>query len=197
MSCTYFPSVTPSSNPYFFFCFVLLIGWLLVSFFTLMVGLSLAEICSAFPTSGGLYVWTTRLCSAAWAPIASWTVGYTNWLGLVRLSRQQHKKSKSKHVERNCGNSCCCFYGLSSYSSCSSTTTTISTSFLAFLFSLDDIFFLLSFSPPLSVCLSASLCCLPISCFFFVSLAFDEECNTHVLLVKLCIHRRATEKRNC
>ncbi|KAF9924681.1 hypothetical protein FBU30_005400 [Linnemannia zychae] len=48
-----------------------------------MVGLSLAEICSAFPTSGGLYVWTTRLCSAAWAPIASWTVGYTNWLGLV------------------------------------------------------------------------------------------------------------------
>ncbi|KAG0290018.1 hypothetical protein BGZ97_006294 [Linnemannia gamsii] len=59
-------------------------GWLLVSFFTLMVGLSLAEICSAFPTSGGLYVWTTRLCSAAWAPIASWTVGYTNWLGLVR-----------------------------------------------------------------------------------------------------------------
>ncbi|KAF9088214.1 hypothetical protein BGX23_007554 [Mortierella sp. AD031] len=58
-------------------------GWLLVNFFTLMVGLSLAEICSAFPTSGGLYVWTTRLCSAAWAPIASWTVGYTNWLGLV------------------------------------------------------------------------------------------------------------------
>lgn len=48
-----------------------------------MVGLSLAEICSAFPTSGGLYVWTTRLCSARWAPIASWTVGYTNWLGLV------------------------------------------------------------------------------------------------------------------
>ncbi|KAK3842105.1 MAG: APC amino acid permease [Linnemannia gamsii] len=57
-------------------------GWLLVSFFTLMVGLSLAEICSAFPTSGGLYVWTTLLCSADWAPIASWIVGYTNWLGL-------------------------------------------------------------------------------------------------------------------
>jgi len=67
------------------------VGWLLVSFFTLMVGLSLAEICSAFPTSGGLYVWTTRLCSAAWAPIASWTVGYTNWLGLVCRRQQQQR----------------------------------------------------------------------------------------------------------
>ncbi|KAG0330419.1 hypothetical protein BG000_011717 [Podila horticola] len=55
-------------------------GWLLVSFFTLMIGLSLAEICSAFPTTGGLYFWTTRLASADWVPLASWVVGYTNWL---------------------------------------------------------------------------------------------------------------------
>ncbi|KAG0023194.1 hypothetical protein BGZ81_008206 [Podila clonocystis] len=61
-------------------------GWLLVSFFTLMIGLSLAEICSAFPTTGGLYFWTTRLASAGWVPLASWVVGYTNWLGLVRFA---------------------------------------------------------------------------------------------------------------
>ncbi|KAG0018169.1 hypothetical protein BGZ81_010352 [Podila clonocystis] len=55
-------------------------GWLLVSFFTMFVGLSLAEICSAFPTTGGLYFWTIRLASAEWVPLASWIVGYTNWL---------------------------------------------------------------------------------------------------------------------
>ncbi|KAF9948816.1 hypothetical protein BGZ65_007798, partial [Modicella reniformis] len=36
-------------------------GWLVVSLFTLAVGLSLAEICSAFPTTGGLYFWTIKI----------------------------------------------------------------------------------------------------------------------------------------
>ncbi|KAK5828179.1 amino acid/polyamine transporter I [Linnemannia elongata] len=69
-------------------------GWLAVSVFTLMVGLSLAEICSAYPTTGGLYFWTikilegrvingVRVGSPDWVPLASWVVGYTNWLGLV------------------------------------------------------------------------------------------------------------------
>lgn len=79
-----------SSNSLFLFLLSssreLFLGWLLVSFFTLMIGLSLAEICSAFPTTGGLYFWTTRLASADWVPLASWVVGYTNWLGLVRNS---------------------------------------------------------------------------------------------------------------
>ncbi|KAG0269934.1 hypothetical protein DFQ27_001483 [Actinomortierella ambigua] len=57
-------------------------GWPIVAFFTLMVGLSLAEICSAFPTTGGLYFWTTKLASADWVPVASWMTGYFNWLGL-------------------------------------------------------------------------------------------------------------------
>lgn len=65
-----------------------------MSAFTLMVGLSLAEICSAYPTTGGLYFWTikilegrvingVRVGSPDWVPLASWVVGYTNWLGLV------------------------------------------------------------------------------------------------------------------
>ncbi|KAH7058500.1 amino acid/polyamine transporter I [Linnemannia elongata] len=72
-------------------------GWLAVSVFTLMVGLSLAEICSAYPTTGGLYFWTikilegrvingVRVGSPDWVPLASWVVGYTNWLGLFLAS---------------------------------------------------------------------------------------------------------------
>ncbi|KAG0303586.1 hypothetical protein BGZ97_001832 [Linnemannia gamsii] len=60
-------------------------GWLAVSVFTLMVGLSLAEICSAYPTTGGLYFWTikilegrvingVRVGSPDWVPLASWVV---------------------------------------------------------------------------------------------------------------------------
>ncbi|KAG0206073.1 hypothetical protein BGX28_002432 [Mortierella sp. GBA30] len=69
-------------------------GWLVVSFFTMAIGLSLAEICSAYPTTGGLYFWTIKILegrvingvavgSPDWVPLASWVVGYTNWLGLV------------------------------------------------------------------------------------------------------------------
>ncbi|ORZ12458.1 amino acid transporter [Lobosporangium transversale] len=72
-------------------------GWLVVSMFTLLVGLSLAEICSAYPTTGGLYFWTIKILegrvingvkvgSPDWVPLASWIVGYTNWLGLVAIA---------------------------------------------------------------------------------------------------------------
>ncbi|KAI8081999.1 amino acid permease-domain-containing protein [Gilbertella persicaria] len=36
-------------------------GWILVSVFTFGVGLSLAEICSAYPITGGLYIWVSKL----------------------------------------------------------------------------------------------------------------------------------------
>lgn len=55
-------------------------GWPLVSFFTLCVALSMAEICSAYPTSGALYFWAAKLAGERWAPLASWVS-----LGLVRL----------------------------------------------------------------------------------------------------------------
>ncbi|KAF9426611.1 hypothetical protein BGZ76_002678 [Entomortierella beljakovae] len=69
-------------------------GWLTVSLFTLAVGASLAEICSAYPTTGGLYFWTIKILegrvingvqvgSPSWVPLASWVVGYTNWLVAV------------------------------------------------------------------------------------------------------------------
>jgi len=36
-------------------------GWLLVAFFVMFIGLGMAEICSTFPTAGGLYFWTAKL----------------------------------------------------------------------------------------------------------------------------------------
>lgn len=36
-------------------------GWLLVSTANLLLGLVLAEICSSYPTSGGVYFWAHRL----------------------------------------------------------------------------------------------------------------------------------------
>ncbi|KAM0945887.1 putative amino acid/polyamine transporter I [Dioscorea sansibarensis] len=53
-------------------------GWLIAGAFTLMVGLSMAEICSAFPTSGGLYYWSAKLCGGQWGPFASWITGWFN-----------------------------------------------------------------------------------------------------------------------
>ncbi|XP_078428382.1 amino-acid permease BAT1 homolog [Wolffia australiana] len=56
-------------------------GWLVVSFFTMTVGLSMAEICSSYPTSGGLYYWSARLAGKEWAPFASWITGWFNIVG--------------------------------------------------------------------------------------------------------------------
>ncbi len=36
-------------------------GWPIVGIMTLMVGLAMAEVCSSFPTAGGLYYWSAKL----------------------------------------------------------------------------------------------------------------------------------------
>ncbi|KAH8112918.1 amino acid transporter [Phellopilus nigrolimitatus] len=36
-------------------------GWNICSFFMLLIAMSLAEICSAYPTNGGLYYWVSRM----------------------------------------------------------------------------------------------------------------------------------------
>ncbi|VAH61557.1 unnamed protein product [Triticum turgidum subsp. durum] len=52
-------------------------GWPIADTFTIIVGLAMAEICSAYPTSGGLYFWSARLCSErCWGPFASWLTGW-------------------------------------------------------------------------------------------------------------------------
>ena len=39
------------------------IGWPVVGVFVLCVGMAMAEICSCFPTAGGLYWWASKLAT--------------------------------------------------------------------------------------------------------------------------------------
>ncbi|KAN0065331.1 hypothetical protein ACQY0O_001167 [Thecaphora frezii] len=55
-------------------------GWALVSLISLCMAASLAEICSQFPSSGGVYVWAAFIATPKWAPLTSWIVG---WVSLV------------------------------------------------------------------------------------------------------------------
>nr|CAB3504970.1 unnamed protein product [Digitaria exilis] len=57
------------------------LGWLVVATFNGCVALSMAEICSAYPTSGGLYYWSAKLAGKDWAPLASWVTGWFNIVG--------------------------------------------------------------------------------------------------------------------
>ncbi len=59
------------------------VGWILVSFFTLLVAIAMAEIVSAIPTSGGPYFWSAMLAPPRWSPLAAWLTGWYNLLGQV------------------------------------------------------------------------------------------------------------------
>jgi amino acid transporter len=59
------------------------VGWILVSFFTLLVAIAMAEIVSAIPTSGGPYFWAAMLAPPRWSPFAAWLTGWYNLLGQV------------------------------------------------------------------------------------------------------------------
>ena len=40
---------------------VIVWGWPFVGIMTLFVGLAMAEVCSSYPTAGGLYYWSAKL----------------------------------------------------------------------------------------------------------------------------------------
>jgi amino acid permease (GABA permease) len=61
-------------------------GWPLVGIMTLMVGLSMAEVCSSFPTAGGLYYWAAKLARPGRGPAWSWFTGWFNFLGQVAIT---------------------------------------------------------------------------------------------------------------
>lgn len=58
-------------------------SWIICGIFTIFLVLSLAEICSAYPTMGALYFWAFRLGGPDWGPFASWTAGWCNLLGQI------------------------------------------------------------------------------------------------------------------
>jgi amino acid transporter len=58
------------------------IGWPVISILVLLVGLSMAELASKFPTAGGIYYWAYSLGGVRWA----WFTGWFNLLGLVAVT---------------------------------------------------------------------------------------------------------------
>ncbi|MGW3135022.1 amino acid permease [Streptomyces sp. NPDC001139] len=58
---------------------VMLGSWLVIGFMTLLVGLSLADVVSAYPTSGGPYFMADKLGGRRWG----WVTGWLNLLGLL------------------------------------------------------------------------------------------------------------------
>jgi amino acid permease (GABA permease) len=65
---------------------VMLWGWLLVGTLVIFAGMSMAEICSSYPTAGGLYYWAAKLAPGKSAPIWSWFTGWFNLLGQVAVT---------------------------------------------------------------------------------------------------------------
>lgn len=65
---------------------VMSVGWILVSFFTMLVAIAMAEIVSAIPTSGGPYFWAAMLAPPRWSPFAAWMTGWFNLLGQVAVT---------------------------------------------------------------------------------------------------------------
>ncbi|TRM63319.1 amino acid permease-domain-containing protein [Schizophyllum amplum] len=58
-------------------------GWLTASALILLVALSMAELASSAPTSGGLYFWTFALAGPRARTVLCWVVGYANTIGSV------------------------------------------------------------------------------------------------------------------
>lgn len=57
-------------------------GWPLVSVLVLFVGLAMAELASAYPTSGGLYWWAAELGGPVWG----WFTGWFNLIGQIAVT---------------------------------------------------------------------------------------------------------------
>lgn len=57
-------------------------GWPIVTLFVMFVALNMAETASAYPTTGGLYFWSSMLGGAGWG----WFTGWFNLIGQVAIT---------------------------------------------------------------------------------------------------------------
>jgi amino acid transporter len=57
-------------------------GWPLISLFILIIGFSMSELVSAYPTAGGIYWWAATMGK----PIHGWFTGWLNLIGLVAVT---------------------------------------------------------------------------------------------------------------
>ncbi|MGW3964703.1 amino acid permease [Amycolatopsis sp. NPDC005003] len=60
-------------------------GWPLVGVFVVLVGLGMAEVCSSYPTAGGLYYWAAKLAPKN-GPAWSWFTGWFNLIGQIAVT---------------------------------------------------------------------------------------------------------------
>jgi amino acid transporter len=60
---------------------VISIGWPVISLFILVIGLCMSELVSAFPTSGGIYWWASKLGGVK----AGYYTGWLNLIGLIAI----------------------------------------------------------------------------------------------------------------
>lgn len=58
------------------------IGWPLISLFILIIGFCMSELASAYPTSGGIYWWASKLGG----PKAGFFTGWLNLIGLISVT---------------------------------------------------------------------------------------------------------------
>lgn len=61
-------------------------GWLFLSIITLAMAASLGELCSAWPTSGGVYVWSANVSPQKYKRIVSFCTGWVNIVANVTLA---------------------------------------------------------------------------------------------------------------
>lgn len=64
----------------------MLITWPIVSICSGFVALAMAEIVSAYPTSGGLYYWSAQLAGPRRSAVVSYFTGWFNFIGLFGLT---------------------------------------------------------------------------------------------------------------
>lgn len=58
-------------------------GWIIAMIFIQCVAMAMAELCSAMPTSGGLYYAAAVLAPPGYGPLAAWVTGWSNWIGQI------------------------------------------------------------------------------------------------------------------
>jgi amino acid transporter len=61
-------------------------GWALVGIMVTFVALAMAEVCSSYPTAGGLYYWAAKLAPGNSGPAWSWMTGWFNLLGQFAIT---------------------------------------------------------------------------------------------------------------
>lgn len=60
-------------------------GWVVAMVGVQCVAMSMAELCSSMPTSGGLYYAAAVLAPPGWGPLASWITGMRKYADCVYI----------------------------------------------------------------------------------------------------------------